>query len=79
MDRKTNKCSTKDKKCDILTIQGGDSIRPSELFVEVTGQTGLFNIQAIDNIPSIMRYGLLSNDGAKRIAHTSICNSAVFI
>ena len=35
MDRKTNKCSTKDKKCDILTIQGGDSIRPSELFVEV--------------------------------------------
>ena len=77
MDRKTKKCSTKDKKCDILTIQGGDSIRPSELFVEVTGQTGLFNIQAIDNIPSIMRHGLLSNEGAKRIAHTSIAMQEV--
>lgn len=55
-----------------LLYKGGDSIRPSELFVEVTGQNGLFNIQAIDNIPSIMRYGLLSNERAKRIAHTSI-------
>lgn len=45
--------------------------------MEVTGQTGLFNIQAIDNIPSIMRYGLLSNDGAKRISHTSIAMQEV--
>lgn len=59
-------------KCDILIIQGGDSIKPSELFVEVTKQSGLYNIQAIDNVPSIMRYGLLSNERVKRIAHTSI-------
>lgn len=45
--------------------------------METTGQTGLFNIQVIDNIPSIMRYGLLSNDGAKRIAHTSIAMQEV--
>ena len=44
-----NKCSTKHLKCDILIIQGGDSIKPSELFVEVTKQSGLYNIQAIDN------------------------------
>lgn len=45
--------------------------------MEVTGQNGLFNIQAIDNIPSIMRYGLLSNERAKRIAHTSIAMQEV--
>lgn len=36
-------------------------MRGSEIFVERTKQTGLYNIQAIDNIPSIMRRGLLSN------------------
>lgn len=42
-----------------------------------TRQTGLYNIQAIDNIPSIMRKGLLSNEGANPIAHTSIAMNAV--
>lgn len=74
---KENKCSTKVKKCDILVIQGGDFIKPSELFAQVTSQTGLYNIQAIENIPSIMRYGLLSNDRAKRLVHTSIAMQEV--
>lgn len=47
-------------------------MKPSELYTELTSQTGLFNIQAIDNIPSIMRWGLLSNEKAARIKHTSI-------
>ncbi len=47
-------------------------MRPSELYTKLTSQTGLFNIQAIDNIPSIMQYGLLSNKNASRVKHTSI-------
>ena len=47
-------------------------MRPSELYTKLTSQTGLFNIQAIDNIPSIMQYGLLSNKDASRVKHTSI-------
>ena len=47
-------------------------MKPSELFTEITGQTGLYNIQAIDNIPSIMQWGLLSNERAEHIKHTSI-------
>lgn len=39
-------------------------MRSSELFTKITNQTGLFNIQAIDNIPSIMQRGLLPNVGA---------------
>ena len=52
-------------------------MRPSELFMEKTGQTGLYNIQAIENIPSIMYYGLLSNQKAESIAHTSIAMNEV--
>lgn len=37
----------------------------SAKFTNLTKQTGLFNIQAIDNIPSIMRKVLLSNEKAK--------------
>lgn len=52
-------------------------MRPSERFAEITGQTGLYNIQAIDNIPSIMQRGLLSNDGASRMNHVSIAMNEV--
>lgn len=52
-------------------------MRPSELFIETTNQTGLYNIQAIENIPSIMRRGLLSNEKAARITHTSIAMNEV--
>lgn len=47
-------------------------MNPSELFTKITKQTGLFNIQAIANIPSIMQRGLLSNEKASIIKHTSI-------
>lgn len=52
-------------------------MRPSERFTEITGQTGLYNIQAIDNIPSIMQSGLLSNERASRINHVSIAMNEV--
>lgn len=52
-------------------------MKPSELYTEITNQTGLFNIQAIDNIPSIMQRGLLSNEKASKIKHTSIAMKEV--
>ena len=52
-------------------------MRPSELFINITNQTGLYNIQAIENIPSIMRRGLLSNEKAARIKHMSIAMNEV--
>lgn len=52
-------------------------MRPSELFINITNQTGLYNIQTIENIPSIMRRGLLSNEKAARITHMSIAMNEV--
>lgn len=54
-----------------------DNVRPSERFTEITGQTGLYNIQAIDNMPSIMQRGLLSNERASTINHVSIAMNEV--
>ena len=47
-------------------------LKPSERFTQLTNQTGLYNIQAISNISSILQRGLLSNEKAKSIDHTSI-------
>lgn len=52
-------------------------MNPSELYTEITKQTGLYNIQAIDNISSIMQLGLLSNEKALKIKHTSIAMQEV--
>ena len=52
-------------------------MRPSECFIEKTKQTGLYNIQAIDNVASIMQEGLLSNEKAHHISHTSIAMNVV--
>lgn len=52
-------------------------MKPSEVFQNITNQTGLYNIQSIDNIASIMRRGLLSNEKAKRIVHTSIAMNII--
>ncbi|MBR1702854.1 MAG: DUF4433 domain-containing protein [Lachnospiraceae bacterium] len=52
-------------------------MKPSERFTEITNQTGLYNIQAIDNIPSIMSKGLLSNERAQKIDHVSIAMNEV--
>lgn len=52
-------------------------MRPSELFTQITNQTGLYNIQAINNIPSIMKKGLLSYEQSKDVIHTSIAMEEV--
>lgn len=54
-----------------------NNVKPSEMFAEITGQTGLYNIQPINNIKSIMQRGLLSNERAGRIAHVSIAMNEV--
>lgn len=43
-----------------------------ELFQKCTKQNGVFNIQSIDNIPSIMQSGLLSKHIAEEYDHVSI-------
>ncbi len=40
-------------------------MKPSELFKEMTKNNGLYNIQAIDIIHSIMKKGFLSYERAK--------------
>lgn len=47
------------------------------MFLQKTKRTGLYNIQSIDNIPSIIRNGLLSNELAEGIHHTSIAMNVV--
>ena len=51
---------------------GVGRMKPSELFTKITNQTGLYNIQPIENISSIMSRGLLCNERAARITHKSI-------
>lgn len=65
-----------DKKHNIW-YDRGDGMRSSERFTEITKQTGLYNIQAIDNVPSIMKRGLLSNERASKIEHVSIAMNEV--
>ena len=69
-----NKCSTKIAQYAIMEVV---RMWPSERFTEITTQTGLYNIQAIENIPSIMQRGLLSNERANRIKHVSIAMNEV--
>ena len=52
-------------------------MKASDIFREKTRQTGLYNIQVIENVPSIMREGLLSNERACRIRHRSIAMNEV--
>ena len=52
-------------------------MKPSELFSRITQQTGVYNIQSISNIPSIIDNGLLSNELASEIEHISIAMAEV--
>ncbi len=52
-------------------------MKPSEKFMQITGQNGLYNIQAIENIRSIMESGLLSHEDSRTIEHTSIAMKEV--
>lgn len=47
-------------------------MKNSELYKEKTGKNGFYSIQAISNIPSIIQYGILSNENAQSIVHKSI-------
>lgn len=52
-------------------------MRASVLFNEITRKNGLYNIQSIDNVASIMERGLLSNERAENISHVSIAMGEV--
>lgn len=49
----------------------------SDKFTEITKQNGLYNIQAISNISSIMEKGILSYEKAGGIFHDSIALNEV--
>lgn len=65
-----NKCSIVFGLC---VIMGVNEVKPSERFAEITH----YNIQAIDNVSSIMRSGLLSYEMASRVNHVSIAMEEV--
>ena len=52
-------------------------MKASEIYTQITKRNGLYNIQAINNIPSIMKYGLLSNKKAEEIPHISIAMNEI--
>ncbi len=45
---------------------------PSELFFAKVGRKSVYNIQPINNIPSVIRYGILSYNRAQELNHESI-------
>ena len=49
----------------------------SEAFIRRTGKKFLYNINLIENIPSVMKYGILCFDDAKKLPHTSIAMTEV--
>lgn len=49
----------------------------SEIFSERTGHKCIYNITAIDNIPSIIENGILCYDAVKKLPHSSIAINAV--
>lgn len=61
----------------ILLIGVRTEMMLSDKFTEITKHTGLYNIQAISNIRSIMERGILSNEKAMGIFHKSIALNEV--
>jgi hypothetical protein len=49
----------------------------ADVFISVTNRQCVYNISLIDNIPSIMQYGIVSYYQAKRIPHQSIAMNEV--
>lgn len=49
----------------------------ADIYYRRTGRTGLYNINLIENLPSIMEYGILSYDAAEKIPHISVALQAV--
>jgi len=47
-------------------------ITPSEMFFDRTQRRSVYNIHPIENIPSVIRYGILSYNRAAEMRHESI-------
>lgn len=47
-------------------------MKASELFHVKTNRTGLYNIMPIENIPSVIKFGILSNNKAEKLLHASV-------
>lgn len=47
-------------------------MKPSEMFKRKTNKTGLYNIMPLNNVPSVLQYGILSYHQAERIIHQSV-------
>ena len=54
-------------------------IKPSSMFFERTKKRSVYNIQPIQNIPSVMEYGILSYKQAEKLRHESIAMKDVQI
>lgn len=50
---------------------------PSQLFYRKTKKQSVYNIQAISNIPSVIRNGILSYNLVNKMTHVSIAMSEV--
>lgn len=51
--------------------------RPSDIFMRVTGKTGLYNIMPFRNISSVLSLGILSNFSAEKLPHVSVAMNEV--
>ena len=51
--------------------------RPSDIFMRVTGKTGLYNIMPFRNISSVLSLGILSNFLAEKLPHVSVAMNEV--
>lgn len=55
----------------------GDMMKLVELFKQRTGKTGFYNIMPIENLESVMERGILSNESAKGIKHSSVAMAEI--
>lgn len=46
-------------------------------FVKKTGKTGFYNIMPIKNLPSVLKYGILSYDEVVNMPHDSVAMSEI--
>ena len=49
----------------------------AKLYHDLTGQTHVYSIMPIDNIPSVLSYGILSHEEAKKLPHLSVADPDV--
>ena len=51
--------------------------RPSDIFMRVTGKTGLYNIMPFRNISSVLSLGIISKFLAEKLPHVSVAMNEV--